>query len=189
MSDREPPPRLVPPSGEINPYASPIIPDPPLPFADAGVGAWRDGNLLVIHREAPLPAICIRSGLPADAWCPLKIKWSYGFGQPRLRMTMNVPLSRDWVYWHQRGPTIMFAVAAILALCAVGTFPLWSGLEEEAWFVVAFALLTPAGACVIIGITFKRLLEFKRVKGNYFWFTGANQKFLEQLPMWRFGKS
>ena len=188
MFERDQPSRMASREGELNPYASPVIPDPPLPFAEAGVGAWRDGNLLVIHREAPLPAICIRSGRPADKRCPLKIKWSYGFGQPRRRMTMEVPLSRDWVFWHQRGPAIMFTAAVLLALAMIGTLIVANVLASDTVFVLMFALGTPAAVCVLMGITFMRLLEFVRVKGDYFWFSGANKKFLEQLPTWRFGK-
>ena len=173
---------------ELNPYASPIIPDPPLPFAEAGVGVWSDGNMLVIHREAPLPPICIRSGKPADEWVPLKIKWSYGFGQPRLRMTMQVPLTRQWVYWHTRGPLIMFALATVLGLGAVLSMLLQFNLSEGATAVLLIALGMTAFTFVLIGISFMRLLEFVRVKGNYFWFRGAHRKFLDQLPPWQFGK-
>ncbi|HEX5102870.1 MAG TPA: hypothetical protein VFV87_03615, partial [Pirellulaceae bacterium] len=53
---------------EINPYASPTVAAGYDASAGPGIGVWRDGDMFVIHRRAALPAVCIETGQPAEAW-------------------------------------------------------------------------------------------------------------------------
>src|SRR5262245_50319954 len=173
---------------EINPYASPIVPDPPLRIEDNGIGVWRDRNLLVMHRDAPLPPICIRTGQAADEICTVKIRWRPAPGSATRRMSMEVPLSRQCSFWQRRGKWIMFGLAAALVAAAVvAVLPVMSFWGENAGTVVLMALGVPAFVCLVQGLCYVRLLEFVRVRGNYFWFRGANSRFLNQLPIWHFG--
>lgn len=38
-------------------------------------GIWRDGNQLVMTREAELPYVCIKTNQPADVWLPRSVSW------------------------------------------------------------------------------------------------------------------
>jgi len=67
------------PRGEINPYASPQEAGGYEGRTPYGVGVWRDGRLLVMHKDAKLPPICIHSG--HAYWTfghPLSVAWSRG---------------------------------------------------------------------------------------------------------------
>src|SRR5438270_17415 len=60
------------PAPEFNPYAPPKAP-PPVQFQpypnqgyDPMFGLWRQGNVLVMHKLAPLPDRCVKSNQPAN---------------------------------------------------------------------------------------------------------------------------
>ena len=53
-----------------NPYAAPQLGGYYQPVPQPGnlppfAGLWRQGNVLVMHKSAPLPEICLKSNLPA----------------------------------------------------------------------------------------------------------------------------
>ena len=56
-------------AAEFNPYVAPIAADS-YDTTDRGIGVWRDRWLLVMHKDASLPAICIKTGEPADRFLP-----------------------------------------------------------------------------------------------------------------------
>src|SRR6188472_2750089 len=65
----------------VNPYESPSIPadDGPAaedeaPVAWPATGAFRYYQTLVWHTGTPLPAVCVRSGLPADTTLALTMR-------------------------------------------------------------------------------------------------------------------
>lgn len=53
---------------DFNPYAAPEAEIAPGKYAPEGGGAWRDGNLLVMSRDAELPDRCIKCNLPAHGY-------------------------------------------------------------------------------------------------------------------------
>lgn len=71
----------------VNPYAAPQqmgyypqVPPKPYPFA----GLWRDGNILVMHKLAPLPDICVVSNEPTVTRIRRKLQWH----NPLLALTI-----------------------------------------------------------------------------------------------------
>ena len=132
-------PPAKPPSGnpfaeQVNPYATPQIagyqPNMPGVGQNPYAGLWRRGNVLVMHKMAPLPDICLKSNQPA---------------QRRLKRTM---------YWHH--PAIYIAVLIspliyiILALCLQKNATIHIGLTDE-WYVRRRTRMLIAWSTVLIG--------------------------------------
>ena len=79
------------PSAEpINPYAAPAAAAPGvLPHQQpAFAGLWRQSNVLVMHKNAPLPPICLMSNEPSTQWLKRKLRWH----QPWLFLLVLVNL-------------------------------------------------------------------------------------------------
>ena len=60
-----------------------------------GVGVWRDGKYLVMHRDAKLPARCIYTNEPAVISRTQKLKWSYQVDYARRTMPLEYGLSDE----------------------------------------------------------------------------------------------
>src|SRR5262245_24349515 len=45
------------------------------PDSRPGHGIWRDGNRLVMSKDAELPYVCIKTNQPADGWLRRKLYW------------------------------------------------------------------------------------------------------------------
>jgi hypothetical protein len=63
----------------LNPYAPPAAPltdVSPIPL-QFGIpdGVWRQGKLLVMHKRAQLPPICLKSNQPSTVWLKRKLSW------------------------------------------------------------------------------------------------------------------
>src|SRR5687768_6974211 len=64
-----------------NPYAAPqqpdlysqSVPNKISPYA----GLWREGNVMVMHKLAPLPDICLKSNQPAVGRLKRKLSWHH----------------------------------------------------------------------------------------------------------------
>jgi hypothetical protein len=178
-------------TADINPYAPPSIPDPLLK-PDPGIGVWRDGSLLVVHRDAMLPPICVKTGLPAAEWIGVPVAFFDFSTLSRIRFTLRAPLSARAVWWRRIGPRIALAVAAVAFACV--PLAIWLaprvGQPGRATYGFPFdrPLIFVAAVVGLIAVFMAlggwRLLELHRHQRGYFWFTGARGKFLDYLPRW-----
>lgn len=67
-------------AAQPNPYAAPREPtefDPQVLAAAPFAGLWRQGNLLVMHKAAPFPNICLKSNLPATHRLTRNLSWHH----------------------------------------------------------------------------------------------------------------
>jgi hypothetical protein len=180
------------PTADINPYAPPSIPDPLLK-PNPGIGVWRDGYLLVVHRDAALPSLCVKTGLPAAEWIEVPVGFFDFSSLSRIRFTLRAPLSARAVWWRRVGPRIALVVAAVAFACV----PLVLCLAPHSgrvYFLDSFGntsdrlMIFTAAIVGLIACLFAlsgwRLLEFHRHQRGYFWFTGARGRFLDHLPRW-----
>lgn len=180
------------PTPEINPYAPPRVFDPPVK-PDPGVGVWRDGNLLVVHRDALLPPVCVKSGQPAAEWVEVPVSFVDFSTLSRIKFTLRAPLSARSMWWRSNGPRISLVVAAIAFACVPLLLslvqsayepPYRTPLLERPYGSVLVGAVAVGLIAVLHALSYWRLLEFQRFQRDYFWFTGAHRRFLEQLPPW-----
>jgi hypothetical protein len=178
-------------TAEINPYASPAVADRLMELDEAGIGVWRDGHLLVLHKAADLPAVCVRTGLPASRLVPLRVAWFRSAWQLRLEhLPMKVPMCSRWAFYSIVGRRTLMALGltiagALGALCVVAQ---GSPATVQAFRLGAFGGLAFVFGALLGAVALGEPLQFVRARGNYLWFRGAHQRFLQHLPEWTYGK-
>jgi hypothetical protein len=168
-----------------NPYAPSAVVDPRAEAAAAVVGVWRDGNLIVVHREATLPAICVKTGEPASDWLAQKFAGhDHWFSFQTRRHEVRVPLSarRHWLATRLRwwlltaGIVILFGLPAVAL--NVGNPP------EGALVFVIFGGMGLAAPLLICGGFLSEPVQAHRFRGDYIWLRGADERFLAHLAAW-----
>ncbi len=170
-----------------NPYAPSAVLDPREELAAAGVGVWRDGRLVVLHRDAPLPAICFKTGRPATHWFTYYLAWNRHFFSSHVeQLRLRVPLCR-WRHNLTRLRWILLGLGlAVLALLAWWA-PNLHLLPDPYQALVVFGLGSLMVTLILTGVALGEPVQLRRYRGNYLWLSGAGEKFLVHLPAWPLG--
>lgn len=182
----------------VNPYAAPQH-DLPLNATELGCGVWRDGNLLVMRKEAVLPNRCMECNAPAEGgWFKQVSIWFdplYLLLLPILPLvvvfiahmaTVELGLCASHFRLHQRDrelsntTPLYFLGGIVLAL-----IPFFG--EEwpiPFWWRAPF-MLTAGAAMVIVSV--RRVFPRKRVWAckidrDYVWYREVDPDYLAQFP-------
>lgn len=186
-----------------NPYAAPREATevaPQLLDAAPFAGLWRQGNLMVMHKHAPLPDICLKSNLPATH----RLKRSLSWHHPALILlvligvliyaivalivrktaTIQIPLTEEW--FHRRRRRMIFAWSMFLSAMALIPIAAFYG-EQADWAPVAViaAILLMIGAA-IYGLVACRLVSPNRMTDTYIWLKGVHPDYLDRLEPWTY---
>lgn len=173
---------------EINPYASPAGAGGYAPQLDCGVGVWRDGPLLVIHREAALPPICLKTGEAGVRWRRFDVIWTYPIDWSGRRLRLQIPMCNAAFRGYRRCWWIGVLSVAIPAILSLQAALIWA--KEMPAAVVSFLIgLWVCGGlcCLVTHWMIGTPLRFVRVRGQHLWLAGASREFLNQLPVWTNG--
>jgi hypothetical protein len=188
----------------VNSYAAPQqagyypqqMPPKPSPFA----GLWRDGNILVMHKLAPLPDICVLSNEPTVSRISRKLQWHHPMlaltifiGVPvyiilalimTKRATIQLPLTQDWIARRQR--RMIFAwVAGLLCLgLIVGGIALAIQMDDPSYLLLMLLGIVGGLAALIGGQAAVGLVTPKRMTDDYIWLKGVHPDFLNRLEQW-----
>ena len=190
-------------SSSENPYQPPTQPPlkpgvPPVVAQPMEVGLWRKDHLLVMHKSAELPAICVKSGQPAKRRLRRSLSWHH----PaifltilisvlvyvilalvlRKTATIHIGLSDRWFAIRRRA----IIVGWICALAGIGVFVLGIAYAEQADWIVG---LIPGGLVLfffglIYGLVRARMVVPTRINDQYIWLKGVNPSLLAELPPW-----
>jgi hypothetical protein len=176
----------VQPPSEVNPYAPSAVVDPQAELAQAGVGVWRDGKLLVMHRDAVLPDICLKSGQPATRRFKqtLACRDRKPFSRAKT-LTLQVPLSDRQFFLAGVGSWLLACgVVALYGMLGV-TVALAAGrLDPPYAGYLIVAVLLVLGVVLTTGGFLREVVHVHRWRGDYLWLSGPGSRFLEQLPDW-----
>jgi hypothetical protein len=190
---------------DINPYASPTAPlDPPpviLEPTDTDEAIYRDGRLLVMHRNAVLPDVCIKSNQPAHG---RRLRRRLYWHHPAIYLTIlihvliyiivalvirkhaviQIGLSKEWFGRRRRAIAVgwLLAVAGIAIVVGSSCF-----LDDR--LHPSLALGIPAGFFLFItgaiyGVLASRMVATTRITDEYIWLKGICPEFLLGLPPW-----
>ena len=185
----------------VNPYAAPVQPDfyaPTNMKAASFAGLWREGNVLVMHKLAPLPDICVKSNEPATGRLQRKLRWHH----PAVFLTIflhifiylivalvvsktatiHIALTEEWLARRRR--RMIFAWSLIFL--SVGLFAIsLTQIDQAVWapFVMLSGILLFFGGA-IYGLVACRLVSPKRMTDDYIWLKGVHPDFLNRLEPW-----
>jgi uncharacterized membrane protein YhaH (DUF805 family) len=186
---------------EINPYASPSILDfsDPVPEQSGNHPLYRQGHLLVMHKQAVLPNICIKSNQPAQGRLKRNLYWHHPaiyiavFVSPliyvvlalvlRHRAVIEIGLSQEWFSRRRRAIligwlTVLAGLAVLIAVLALDI----SRHPMPGWAILAGLVVAVVGA--IYGLVAARMVAPTKITNNYVWLKGVHPAFLAPLSEW-----
>lgn len=186
-----------------NPYATPVeagYAPPQLRLADSPfAGLWRQGDLLVMHKAAPLPDICVKSNQPATRRLKRKLSWHhpaiylvilahvliYAIVAMIVRKTatIHIPLTEEWFAKRRRRMFFAWGTALLSMVLFVAT-GFFLDSHEFAFLGLLVGLALGLGAA-IYGVTACRLVVPKRMTDEYIWLKGVHHDFLARLDPWQ----
>jgi len=184
-----------------NPYQAPQVYAPPFKAAAVAesAGLWRQGPLLVMHKNAPLPARCVKSNVPTARTLKRKLTWHHPAVFVALlfnllvyiilavilskRATIYIGLSEEW--FAKRRRAILIGWGAVLA--SVGMFVAGIAMVDRndgtgGLLIFGAFVLFIAGA--IYGLIAARMVTPTRITDEYVWLKGVHRDFLAALPDW-----
>ena len=183
-----------------NPYAAPLTQSQPIARSQGdNEGLWREGNLLVMHKNARLRVTCVKTGEPASHSVNRKVTWHppwivvtallgvlfYAILAIIMtkRVTLAFPLS-EAAYRNRRSWLIRTWIAGLLCIAGiVGGFILLAG-EISVALGVVFLIGGFVGGivCLIVGQNTARILKPTRITDTHVWLKGAHENLLKQCP-------
>jgi hypothetical protein len=193
---------------DINPYASPSnfedvalaeVVDGPQSTA----GLYRKGNQLVMHKEASLPARCVKSNQPVEGRrLKRKLTWFHPLIYLSLlagvvillilvlvlqkRATIYIGLSQEW--WRKRRRALWAGwIIGLLGLgMMIGSIAILAASNgEQGWAGagIALGLIVLLGGG-IYGSAASRMVTPVRITDTHVWLKGVHPDFLADLPPW-----
>lgn len=184
--------------GTANPYASPVLQDPrvmpayPQPPVSAGV--WRQGRVLVMHKKAVLPDICVKSNQPASRKLKRNLSWHHPLIALSIfaglliylilaavltqRAKIHIGLSEEW--FARRRMRMWIWGLATLAAIPLGILA-GMAAEDLMPLMVFFGFL----GCIVaaIGLLLStRMVYPKKIEGDYVWVKGCHPDFVARFP-------
>ncbi|MDX1947374.1 MAG: hypothetical protein SFU86_18380 [Pirellulaceae bacterium] len=177
-------------------YQSPTQPAALAPFA----GLWRQGNILVMHKNAPLPDICLKSNQPATRRLKRNLQWHH----PLIALTILIGVliyvvlaivltKRATIYialtdeWFARRRTRML-IAWLSGLGSLALIPLGIALavntDQGEYGLLVIPGIIGALAALIAGQALVSMVSPKRMTDEYIWLKGVHPEFLNRLEVW-----
>jgi hypothetical protein len=119
----DPAPVLLPDEpADHNPYASPLAQGPLLAAQEIDpIGVWRNGDRLIMHRSAALPARCVRTNAfcePSER-CEFKLNSQFAVQMGRVLTLIAGALLAILVYFFLRGPIAHYTATMLMVLAVL----------------------------------------------------------------------
>ena len=189
----------------VNPYASPQTdfesPPPIRPSSPTKPqGMWSKGKVLVMHKDAPFPNYCVKSGVPATERLTRKLSWHHPAIALSIflgllvyvilalvltkRATIFVPLSPEWFARRRNAILTGWLIAFAGLALFIGGFFLPEGVREAAigWCILGGIVLMIVGWAY--GGIRSRVVWPAKIDDQYVYLKGVNPSLLAELPPW-----
>lgn len=164
-----------------------------------GQGVWRDGNQLVMCKDAELPARCVKTNEPTDRTLRRQLSWHnplfYGvlflLGPliyiifaliVQKKADIQVGLSPDGFRSRSWGIAIgwlSFLLGTVMFIVGVAN----SNPNNE-WWIVVVAALVGGLIGVIVGVVKSRVVAPAKITDDHVWLKGVHPDYLATLPLW-----
>jgi hypothetical protein len=195
------------PFGEAtNPYAAPQAGgyyQPALqqpvnlpPFA----GLWRQGSVLVMHKHAPLPDICLKSNQPATKRLKRNLQWHHPAIALTIlaglliyiilaailtkRATILVPLTEEWFRRRRKRLLIAWLIALSGIAMMVAGFMLVIDSDQGIYALLLLVGLFVSLGALIFGQYATGMVRPSRMTDEYIWLKGVHPDYLNRLEAW-----
>lgn len=160
-----------------------------------GDGAWRDGTLLVMRKNAELPYRCIKSNEPAAGWLSRTLYWhhpalylllllgpAYLIAMPFFQHSVRFRMALSQQYSHHRFCRLMTSWTMVLGAVALS-------ITAATGLTALSPVLVVVGACgVLPAILFAadvyEPLTPAKMSRNFVWLNGVHRDYLATLPEW-----
>ena len=182
-----------------NPYAAPLTQSQPIARSPAqdNQGLWREGNLLVMHKNARLRVTCVKTGEPASQSVKRKVTWHPPWITVTIlmgiliyailaimmtkRATLSFPLS-EAAYRNRRSWLMRTWIAGLL--CAVGFVSGFFLLVNQIIFGVVLLIGGAIGGivCLVVGQSTASILKPTKITDSHVWLKGVHENLLKQCP-------
>jgi hypothetical protein len=164
--------------------------------ASKAVGVWRDGRLLVMHKNAELPDRCVKSNQPAEGWLPRKLYWHNPLLYllifisllvyvivaliVRKKADIKIGLTQKWLSRRR----LSNAVGWLSFLGGIGICIAGGVIGEDLFpvFLILGLVLSFGGA--IYGLIASRMVSPTKITEHHVWLKGIHPEYLDQLPAW-----
>jgi hypothetical protein len=159
-------------------------------------GIWRDGNQLVMTRDAELPYVCIKTNRPADVWLPRTVSWYPKWTLVLLPLGLLVWLIVAGVL--RRQATIRVGLCESRRVGRVWTIVLaWGGVVLSLGLLILGAILEkrqpeavwliPVGIVLffgsaIVGATLPTIVSAAYLTEDHIWLKGVHPDYLARFP-------
>ena len=162
-------------------------------------GLWRKGGVLVMHKSAQLPDVCVKSGEPSVGRLKRNLQWFHPAIYLTLlvaillyailvavlskRATIYIGLSEKWFKKRRQALIIGWVSALIGVLLFVGSFVL-AAQEAPLWGLVMLVGIFVFLAAIIYGSYAARMVTAQKIDDQYVWLKGVHPDVLAKLPEW-----
>jgi hypothetical protein len=184
-----------------NPYQAPQAYSPPFKAGAVAesAGLWRQGPLLVMHKNAPLPPRCVKSNAPTVRTLKRSLTWHHPAVYIALlfnllvyiilaivlskRATIYIGLCDEWFARRRRAMLIGWG----MVLASIGMFVGGLAMIDRNDGMVALLIF---GSFVVFlvgaiyGLIAARMVAPTRITDDYVWLKGVHRDFLATLPDW-----
>ena len=190
------------PFADQNPYQSPMTPEAhgvTNKAAPSG-GIWREGNVLVMHKNAVLPDICLKSNQPANQ----RIKLNYSWHNPIIALTIligvliyvilaivlskkaaiDIPLTSQWVKKRRLRIVMTWLLSFACLSCIFLGIAVLSYESETIGALLMLSSLVLFFVAIIFGSAMATLFKPTKITDTHVWLKGVNREFLNTLPTW-----
>ena len=188
----QPAQRLQSAADPLNPYAAPVAAEPGK--RPEVVGTWRDGSLLVMHRRATLPELCIVTGAPTKQRHWQTLRWHQPVDWENRALIVEFGIDPQVLRANTKYPRIPMACAAVIWLTMLpGTIAyiyvnrLHGAAAEDALgsaMAVGIVLTILSFLPTLIFQQRRQWLHLAHVEKHYVWLRGPSEAFLQTLPPW-----
>lgn len=173
------------------------------PQAASG-GLWRQGKLLVLHKNAPLPDVCLKSNQPATRRLKRNLSWHHPAIALSIlagvliyiilavvltkRATIYMALTDEWFGIRRKRIAIALGIVLLSVAVGVGAIAMAAGAERgEGGGLICFAFFAAMVlffAGIIYGNYAARLVRPACITDQYVYLVGVHPDFLAKLPEW-----
>ena len=168
-----------------------------------GQGVWRDGNQLVMRKNAELPARCVKTNAPTDRTLRRQLYWHnpllylmlifpglciYVIVALIVRKSADIQVglspegfrSRRWgiaIGW------LSFLLGAVVFFVGVANSESNRNPANN-WWIAIIAGLLGGLIGIIVGVVKSRIVAPTKITDSHVWLSGVHSDYLASLPQW-----